>query len=236
MKSASVWLRLPLPDGEVDVVLTRRPRKSVGIRVGAGRVELVAHPAVSAARLREVLLERRDWIAGHVARQRLERRQAEDLSQLRWRGEALPIVLTAGARRTARQTADGLIVTGIAHGDAAALKQAVRRFFKREAALRFPARMAELARGCRRQPCGLQLSSARTRWGSCTAAGIIRLNWRLLQAPPTVLDYVIAHELAHLEHMNHSPAFWAETARLYPGWQAARRWLKLRGAELFHFD
>ena len=91
-------------------------------------------------------------------------------------------------------------------------------------------------RACRRQPSGLQLSSARTRWGSCTAAGVIRLNWRLLQAPPAVLDYVMAHELAHLEHMNHSPAFWAETARLYPDWQTARRWLKQHGAELFHFD
>lgn len=236
MKSASVWLRLPLPDGEVDVVLTRRPRKSVGIRVSAGRVELVAHPAVSAARLREVLFERRDWIAGHVARQKLARQQAADLSQLRWQGEAMPIVLTAGARRSARLLPEGLLVTGIAEGDAAGLKQVVCRFFQREAALRFPSRLAELARACRRQPSGLQLSSARTRWGSCTAAGVIRLNWRLLQAPPAVLDYVIAHELAHLEHMNHSPAFWAETARLYPDWQTARRWLKQHGAELFHFD
>jgi predicted metal-dependent hydrolase len=57
-------------------------------------------------------------------------------------------------------------------------------------------------------------------------------NWRLIMAPPAVLDYVAAHEVAHLVEMNHSPAFWAVVARLYPNWQVQRDWLKSNGAAL----
>jgi len=77
------------------------------------------------------------------------------------------------------------------------------------------------------------ISSTSGGWGSCSSQGVVRLNWRLVQAPPAILDYVIAHELAHLLHMNHSKAFWAEVERLYPGWQGARQWLKQHGDSLF---
>jgi len=99
----------------------------------------------------------------------------------------------------------------------------------------FCSRLAAWEAHAARPLSGWALSSARTRWGSCTSQGIIRLNWRLVQAPPAVLDYVIAHELAHLRHMNHSPAFWAEVGRLYPGWQPARQWLKTHGDSLFRY-
>lgn len=75
----------------------------------------------------------------------------------------------------------------------------------------------------------LTLSSARTRWGSCSARGI-RLNWRLVQLPPALIDYVVAHEVAHLLEMNHSPRFWSVVERLYPGWRAARAELRQRAA------
>lgn len=78
-------------------------------------------------------------------------------------------------------------------------------------------------------PPALTLSSARTRWGSCSARGI-RLNWRLVQLPPALIDYVVAHEVAHLLEMNHSPRFWSVVERLYPGWRAARAELRQRAA------
>jgi predicted metal-dependent hydrolase len=69
---------------------------------------------------------------------------------------------------------------------------------------------------------GWRLSSARTQWGSCSRAGRVRLNWRLVHFAVPVVDYVIAHELAHLRELNHSPRFWKEVARLLPGYEAAR--------------
>lgn len=78
----------------------------------------------------------------------------------------------------------------------------------------------------------LTLRDTRSRWGSCTSKGDLMFSWRLIMAPPEVLDYVAAHEVAHLAQMNHSPAYWATCARLYPGYQEPRRWLKRHGDTL----
>ncbi|MBZ4021305.1 zinc metalloprotease [Rhodobacter sp. TJ_12] len=76
------------------------------------------------------------------------------------------------------------------------------------------------------------LRDTRSRWGSCAADGSLSYSWRLIMAPPEVLDYVAAHEVAHLAQMNHSPAFWAEVARLMPDYAPHRAWLKRHGAAL----
>jgi predicted metal-dependent hydrolase len=70
---------------------------------------------------------------------------------------------------------------------------------------------------------GIRLSDAATRWGSCTAEGMLRFNWRLVMAPPAARSFVVAHEVAHRVHMDHSPAFHALEARLYDGDAAAAR-------------
>jgi predicted metal-dependent hydrolase len=75
----------------------------------------------------------------------------------------------------------------------------------------------------------IRLNSARTRWGSCGPQGNLSFNWRLIQAPTEVLDYVVVHELAHLTELNHSPRFWARVAAFCPEYRAAKRWLKENG-------
>ena len=89
-----------------------------------------------------------------------------------------------------------------------------------------------------RQVAQLALRDTRSRWGSCTATGALMYSWRLVMAPPSVLDYVAAHEVAHMVEMNHSDRFWAVVARLYPAWQEERAWLKRQGGALqaFRFD
>ncbi|HGG06475.1 MAG TPA: M48 family peptidase, partial [Aliiroseovarius sp.] len=79
---------------------------------------------------------------------------------------------------------------------------------------------------------GLSLRDTRSRWGSCSAEGRLMYSWRLIMAPPEVLDYVAAHEVAHLAEMNHSPAYWAGLARLMPDYKAPRLWLRKNGADL----
>ena len=78
----------------------------------------------------------------------------------------------------------------------------------------------------------VRLSNARTRWGSCSSASGIRLHWRLLHLPPALIDYVVAHEVAHLVEMNHSHRFWVVVERLYPDWRRARGELKAAAAHL----
>ncbi|MDF0606006.1 M48 family metallopeptidase [Neisseriaceae bacterium TC5R-5] len=233
-----VWFRLPIAEGElVDVMLVRRVRKSIAIQIRAGRVELIAHPAIGTDQLKAALLQRQRWIAKHVRQQLAEQaEQNKNLLNICWRGESLPLLFEPGHRPATQRSEQGLHLIGVAADDHPTIKQLLSHYLRREAALCFPAQLATFMPLCRRHPSAWQLSSARTRWGSCTSAGRLHLNWRLIQAPPAVLDYVIAHELAHLVHMNHSPAFWAETARLFPDWQAARHWLKQHGSSLFHFD
>ncbi len=72
----------------------------------------------------------------------------------------------------------------------------------------------------------IKLSSAKTRWGSCSPKNNLNFNWRLIQAPTEILDYVVIHELAHLLERNHSPRFWAQVARYCPHYKTARRWLR----------
>ena len=78
----------------------------------------------------------------------------------------------------------------------------------------------------------VRLSNARTRWGSCSSRSGIRLHWRLVHLSPALIDYVVAHEVAHLVEMNHSPRFWAVVERLYPDWREARAALRRAAATL----
>lgn len=89
-----------------------------------------------------------------------------------------------------------------------------------------------------RQVRRITLRDTRSRWGSCTSEGNLMFSWRLILAPPEVLDYVAAHEVAHLVHMDHSRAFWAQVERLFPPHEPARAWLKREGTGLhrWRFD
>ena len=81
----------------------------------------------------------------------------------------------------------------------------------------------------------LTLRDTRSRWGSCTDRGGLMFSWRLIMAPPAILQYVVAHEVAHLEEMNHSKAFWSITKDLYGGYSDETDWLRKNGASLHRF-
>ena len=89
-----------------------------------------------------------------------------------------------------------------------------------------PERLAALALRHGFEVQAVSVRSQRSRWGSCSATGRISLNWRLIQFPDSVVEYVLLHELAHLRHMNHSRQFWSEVARLCPDYRTARQWLR----------
>jgi predicted metal-dependent hydrolase len=97
----------------------------------------------------------------------------------------------------------------------------------RELAVReLPERVSELAAAHQCVVGRVRVGNQRSRWGSCSRRATISLNWRLVQTPAFVSDYLILHELMHLRHMNHSRRFWKEVARVCPGWVEAERWLK----------
>lgn len=76
---------------------------------------------------------------------------------------------------------------------------------------------------------GVRLRLTKTKWGHCTAEGIIQYNWQIMAAPEPVVDYLVAHEVSHLVHLNHSPAFWELVGRLHPGYEKQLNWLRRKG-------
>ncbi len=106
------------------------------------------------------------------------------------------------------------------------LRREVESYLWNLAAAELPARVVQLA-GLHQLPVGrVSVRNQKSRWGSCSRGGTICLNWRLVQAPGFVSDYIILHELAHLKEMNHSRRFWREVARLCPDYEQAEAWLK----------
>jgi predicted metal-dependent hydrolase len=114
-------------------------------------------------------------------------------------------------------------------GVEADLRPHVERHLRALAALELPRRTRELANLHGFEVRAVQIRNQRSRWGSCSARGVVSLNWHLIQLPPEVSDYIILHELAHLRFLNHSARFWAEVARICPGYEAAERWIKNHG-------
>lgn len=112
------------------------------------------------------------------------------------------------------------------------LRPVLEAHFRRIARVELAARAWELAAIHGAAIKRVSIRNQRTRWGSCSAAGTISLNWRLVQAPEPVADYVIVHELVHTRHMNHSAHFWHAMDAAFPAWREAERWLKTNGPAL----
>lgn len=112
------------------------------------------------------------------------------------------------------------------------LSRRVLDFLRAEAGRRLTLLAVDIAAPAGLKPRRVTMKDTRTRWGSCTARGTLMFCWRLVMAPLDVQHYVVAHEVAHLRHMNHSPAFWALVAELTPHRAAADRWLDAHGSGL----
>ncbi|MDF9828201.1 putative metal-dependent hydrolase [Ereboglobus sp. PH5-10] len=181
-----------------------------------------------------------DWLARARARQEKKPRAATTWgvgTRILWRGEmtAVRVAHESTAERPAVAIgADNIGAPGIFRVASLAsdLRPTLEAHFLRIAKVELPARTWELAAETRVPVTRVTVRNQRTRWGSCTADGIISLNWRLVQAPVFVRDYIIYHELMHLREMNHSARFWARVAEVCPWWRDAERWIKQNGGLL----
>ncbi len=146
-------------------------------------------------------------------------------SEILFRGEKLPLLCPA----------PGLLQLGtesIKTGEASDFRPVVQKYLYRLAARELPPRLLELARQHLVSVTRVSVRNQRSRWGSCSRTGTISLNWRLIQAPAYVSDYVILHELMHRRQLNHSPRFWQEVAAVCPAYAQAELWLKQHSAIL----
>ncbi|CUH83596.1 M48 family metallopeptidase [Thalassovita mediterranea] len=151
-------------------------------------------------------------------------------------GVSLPIygtphAIVAGQGRGIR-VADGALQVP---GNPETAGRRVAAFLKTLARDQLAAASDRYAADLKRPYSRISLRDTRSRWGSCSSAGVLMYSWRLVMAPMEVLEYVAAHEVAHLRHMDHSPAFWNQVRELYGEYQPARQWLRDNGASLHRY-
>ena len=212
--------------------------KAMRIRVGPGGVEVLMPRRATATRAADFLQENAGWVLDQSARaERLRVARADEIDlppgHLLLRGEPTPVVFieSANRRQNSVELSGGRIVLRCGVGGVPperSLEGWLRNEARRDLAVRVARRASEVS-----QPHGrLYVRGQRTRWGSCSGKGNLSFNWRLVMAPPAVLDYVVAHELAHLDVPNHSPAFWLKVRAMCPAYAARRDWLRRHGPTL----
>jgi len=178
---------------------------------------------------RRFVEQHRDWLERARERQRRRPRAADVWAagaRVLWRGELAEIRVAATWRPAVCLLADVFRVPQLG-GD---LRAALEAQFARRARIELPARAWELAAVARVELKHVTVRNQRSRWGSCSAGGTVSLNWRLIQSPEFVRDYIIWHELMHLWEMNHSARFWARVEEVCPGWRDAELWIKRNGS------
>lgn len=215
------------PDISINVRRSARARR-LSLRVSNldGRVTLTVPAGMSLRTAQDFAEKKANWIASVV-----ERRPSPMLVDV---GVEIPVegephMVVAGAESTAR-LADGRIVA-----PAGSAAPAVLALLKELARVRLATSARRHSRAVGREFRRLTLKDTRSRWGSCSVEGNLMFSWRLILAPPRVLDYVVAHEVAHLRHMDHSRAFWNVVRKVCPEYQAPRNWLRREGASLHRY-
>jgi len=228
--------RIALGQELFDYRLRRARRRSIGFQIDDGGLTVSAPRWVTLAEIEAAIVEKQRWIRAKVAKWHDWRRKRR-LHEVRWAsGGVLPFLgthLTLHLRTDAPLTslhakADSreLHVALPAHASEQQVRDAVQAWLQAQARRVFGERIALLAAPMTTRLRGWTLSSARSQWGSCTHDGRIRLNWRLIHFSLAVIDYVIAHELAHLSEMNHGMRFWKTVGAILPGFESARDEIK----------
>jgi len=210
--------------------LERRQRRTVGLKITTNGLVIHAPQRVSMQELEGIIALKAEWIRKKLAAISLQHvpfMQWKDSEKLLLLGNTITLTLVHDSRSRAPELSPGLLHLAMPnHDDQAAVAYKVLRWYKKQALIDFSRRLVLLSTKLDVETPTLFISSARTRWGSCNSKKEVRLNWRLLQAPPHLINYVICHELAHLKQMNHSDKFWAVVASIYPDYKAAEKELK----------
>jgi predicted metal-dependent hydrolase len=207
----------------------RARRRSIGIVIDEDGLRVAAPGHAPIAEVEAFIREKARWVQKKLS----EWRAAPKPPVVNWRdgsmiallGKPVRIELLPGRRDISLH--DGRLGIGLApRGEPAALRKRGITWLKDRARALLGERLAHYAASLGVPTPVLTLSNARTQWGVCGTDGHVRLNWRLIHLPLRLIDYVVAHELAHLREMNHSARFWAVVGRLYPDYEAARRELR----------
>ena len=223
---------ITLSDRIVPYTIKRRRRRSLSLNIDHRGLRVLGPMRTTLREVEQLIQTHEDWILKKLDEWRKERFQRSwtihGKEPLPYLGEPLQIVTRAHTLRKPCLALEErtLIVTTDNPADTIRNHRALVLWLRERAMACFEERVALYAEQLGVPMPTLALTQAKTRWGSCNSRGHIRLNWRLIHLPITMIDYVVAHELAHIKEMNHSPRFWAVVETMVPDWQDARRALR----------
>ena len=215
---------------EVEVVLRRSARaKRLSLRVSRldGRVTMTLPRGVSLRAAQSFADEKAEWIGKAVDRSVVPVTVCQG-TEIMLEGQTFRI--GPAKSRSARVIRESILAPVGREGPA------IKALFKTLARSRLSVAVDGFADELGKSAGRVTLRDTRSRWGSCTSEGNLMFSWRLIMAPPEVLSYVAAHEVAHLVHLDHSKAFWSLVEELFPDYQAQRLWLREHGPGLHRYQ
>ena len=218
-------------DPPIPLILRRSARaKRISLRISQldGRVTLTMPKRLAQREALDFARTKEGWIRKHLSARQ------EDVAvglgtELPLGGRILQVV--PGQGRKVQLGADEIAVPGPTER----VGKRLGAYLKEVARDRLAGACDDYAARLGRSYSRITMRDTRSRWGSCTSDGALMFSWRLIMTPPEVLDYVAAHEVAHLAEMNHSPAFWAGVERIYGPYKDARKWLRTEGNALHRY-
>lgn len=232
---------------EVQVVRSGRKTVSITIRPDGG-ILVRAPEKMRAEQIKRFLLEHREWIRKkqelveeHLRMRKTFEKKYISGEKFLYLGQEyiLDVVAVPGRKRAGAEVIADTLTVEIGTAEERTGQEfrevteaAVRRWYKEEARKRFDERAAFFAEYMGVVYGQIRVKEQKTRWGSCSGRGNLNFNWKLVMAPPEILDYVVVHELCHLKEMNHSRRFWQTVERVLPDYRECRNWLKVHGEEL----
>ncbi|MDN3638167.1 SprT family zinc-dependent metalloprotease [Simiduia curdlanivorans] len=234
---------MALPDAVLErlQISSSSRRKSIGIKVGPEGVRVLKPSSVSRADVMRLLQGRRQWLLEKLAlqQQRLDERPDHhygDGDSFAFLGQNLSLKISQGARenRVVRE-GDILLINLSSRGRKPAaerVRELLCQWYMAQALEYLGALSLRYAEQIGQRVGSVKVKLTRSKWGHCSRAGDLQYNWLILLAPVPVIEYLVAHEVSHLVHMNHSRDFWQQVAELCPDYLASRRWLKQQGHRL----
>ena len=218
----------------IDAVI-RTKRKTIAIIVHTdGRVVVRAPLKANKKQIEAFVTSKMEWIEKH--RQRVQSLVIQDTRKKFAPGEIFLFLGASYPLEFKEQVAQGFVLLN----GSFQLKQDLQpsaaaiftRWYQIKARQIITERVTWFSRRYNFKPAKIRISSARTRWGSCSSRGTLSFTWRLVMAPIEIIDYVVVHELAHLLERNHGPNFWHEVEKILPDYKEKRAWLKENGSQL----
>ena len=213
--------------GEFPLILRRHPRaKHLKLRFEAksGSALLTLPPGISERKALQFARKHHDWISKQYE-------NSPEITPLN-AGEKIPYqgslirIIHSPDLAAAINLTEGRLIVG---GPEAGFETRIENWLKKQAKIALNQAVENFESHINTRHRAIVVRDTKSRWGSCSSRKTLSFSWRLIMAPPEILHYVVAHEMAHLVEMNHSPAFWTIVEKMYPEWKKSRRWLKSEG-------